>query len=88
MPSKNLGLLLHRFHRSMVRAMGQFVRENAELVIIVNDEVEDLRRFHKRETQKTRAVAAREWDSTMRALGRHHGGDFSDLPNPFAKASE
>lgn len=86
--TKNLALLLHRFQRSVVRATGQCVRENMELVIIVNEEIEEFRRFNKWQTEKTRAVAASEWSSTVRAVSRHcPDADLGDLPNPF-KASE
>ena len=84
--TRNFALLLHGYQRAIIRATGQFLRENIELVVVVNGEVENLRRFHKKQTEKTRAVAAKEWDRTVLAFNREHGED-TDLPNPF-KASE
>ena len=82
--TRNFALLLYGFQRALVKATGQFIRENAELILIVNEEVEDLRRFHKRQTKATRTLAAREWDSTVRSLKRHCPDlDPTDLPNPF-----
>jgi hypothetical protein len=87
MPSKNFLLLVHGLQRALIRATGQFIRENIELVVIVNDEIEGVRQFHKKQTTATRAVASREWDRTVTAFERHCPEADTDLPNPF-KASE
>lgn len=90
MASKNFCLLVHGLQRALVKATGQFIRENIELVVMVNEEVEDLRRFHKKQTKATRALAAREWNRTATAFERHcpEHADGLGIPNPFEASSE